>query len=287
MRQHVFLSTAAGHFTPDALLRSIAGAPFEEVVRSAATTAADFALCNYCSFYMRCSLRGVGTKKHPLHLVVEYILSGACAVPAPTRAQLLRWIAGMDAENPILLRTLHGELHERMQAIRSLDPSFAPQSISLARWLFEGRSHIFDDMDLGRNVRRLISLWDSNAPRLWETLPSACRRCCSTNAPTDFYGYSSSLLHGDRMLIEFAEVIEVAPAIGGLTAFCMRCRAVTAVSFEYATSLRAALRVTSTSALPQTSGGHYARIAMLHAMHCSAAKSNVVLKDSDDSDDSP
>ncbi len=52
----------------------------------------------------------------------------------------------MDAENPILTHTRYGDLNDRIQAIRSLDPSFSDTSIiSLVRWLFEGRSHIFDD----------------------------------------------------------------------------------------------------------------------------------------------
>ncbi len=128
------------------------------------------------------------------------------------------------------------------------------------------------DQDMGRNIRRLIGAWDHAASgRFWEALPSPCRRCCS--AATDFGGYSSALLHekgagepmAKIMTAEFQDIIEVAPAISGITAFCLRCRAVTAISFEYDDALRTALHMTSSP--PRTSGGHYAHIAMMHRRH--------------------
>ena len=264
----VHLSLAAS----DMMRRSIAGAAFEDLLQQQPSGGL-VQLCDYCHTFVHefssLNRRGGGRwrsargrKWHPLHLVVDYILSGACSTPAPSRLQFVRWISEMDAEHPILCCTRHGEFRDRLQAISSFDPLFGAGSISLARWLFEGGSHIFDDMDLGRNIRRLIS--SGGAPRFWETLPSACRRCAATENNNDFLlGYSGALLHGSaqRMMAEFEGVIEVAPAIAGLTVFCLRCRAVSAISFEYDSALRAALRIA-----PQTREGHYARIATLHSL---------------------
>ena len=265
-------------------MRSIAGALFEDVVSKASASVGDMRcvdLCRYCHIFVseygtrrRRQRDSCGLKKHPLHLIVDYVMSGACSTPAPSKPQFLRWVSEMDVQNPILVGTRHGAFNDRMQAIRTLDPLFGAKSISMVRWLFEGRSHIFDDMDLGRNIRRIVS--DTCViQRFWEALPPSCRRCCARlgggSPHTDFLGYSSTLLHGSSMDLEFDAVIEIAPAVPGLTVFCVYCSSVSAISFEYDSALRNKLCV---GRAQPTSGGHYARIAMLHGLHRKSATSS-------------
>jgi hypothetical protein len=151
---------------------TIKGAPFESVVLPRWTAE----LCDYCYAFVEGP-----RKKHVLHSIIEYILSGARMVGAPSfdlvhlvhqdmhllqelnldvqqgapiRPQLLRWIGDLDAESPIVLQLV--EFRERLLAVRNLDPHFGPPAICMVRWLFEGGSHVFADMELGRLMHSLL-----------------------------------------------------------------------------------------------------------------------------------
>lgn len=255
-----------GHHTVslpfDAVAVALAAAPYAEIIRSA-RQGDQAPLCDYCFHFVQS-----GGRRHPLHMAVEFVLSGGCGAPTPNKTQLIRWIGGMDHENPILLRTQGGDLHARVQALRRLEtvfgaPAFDAGMISLVRWLFEGATRIFSEPELGRTVRRVISEW--NGPHFWNALPCPCRRC--RGGGTHFVGYSSVLVAGgaDELRAEFENIIEKTPIVPGVTIFCLLCGQVSAISFEYDDALKALLDVKAHSF--KTSGGYYAHLAIKHRAH--------------------
>jgi hypothetical protein len=259
-----------GRVSKQNVIDSIRGAPFEDVVGAEDRwneRKDEVKLCDYCNTFVFDFATRHRRKRHPLHLVIDHIVSGACAVPAPSKTQLARWIQEMDSKHPILLSTKG--LDDRIHAVRLIDPQFSHQSVSLVRWLFEGASHLFYDMELGRNIRRLVT--DPRFHRFWEAWPSACRRCNTSQKEKhsdgkliypDFAGYSSALLFAGStasMQSEFECTIERQPVVAGLTLFCLRCNQVSAISFEYESAMRNYFTLPT-----QTSGGHYALIAIRH-----------------------
>jgi hypothetical protein len=222
---------------------------------------ADVLLCDYCSDFVAVSYyaslycigvlilvasQKLGKKKHPLQSIVDHVMTGE---PGLNKAQIARWI-----DSPLLAN------NARVQAIRNLDPSFGPSSVCFVRWLFEGAPHVFSDFELGRNIRRSTS---DGAMRIWEELPSACRKCCHKDSAVFSGTYTEAILFGtaEAMKKEFETVIECTPVVPGITFFCTKCRSVSAISFEYDRALRAALL------LPQqfdTACGYYVSIAANH-----------------------
>lgn len=251
----------SGRFSRKNVVDSICGAPFEGIVGTNERWNNEVKLCDYCNTFVFDFVMRNRKKRHPLHMVIDHIISGACSVPAPSKTQLARWVNGMDAKHPILVSTRYGEFNNRIHAIRSIDPDFSLSSVSLVRWLFEGATHLFNDMVLGRNIRRAVS--DPMLHRFWEAWPSPCRKCATAlenvGCFTDFSGYSSALLFAGitSMQSEFETTIERQPVVAGLTLFCLRCNQVSAISFEYESALRSHFNLPQ-----QTSGGHYAHIAM-------------------------
>jgi hypothetical protein len=191
--------------------------------------------------------------------VVDYVTTGTSS---HSRTQMARW-----ADSPLLAS------NARVQAVRRLDPSFGESAVCFVRWLFEGAPHVFSDFDMGRHIRRVTST-DADATRVWEELPSACRKCCSGRAV--FSGtYTEALTFGSAaaMAAEFDTVIECAPVVPGVTFFCTKCRSVSAISFEYDCALRALLL------LPQpfdTASGYYVSIAANHRAKKNSAKSSLL-----------
>jgi hypothetical protein len=202
-----------------------------------------------------------GDKNMQVNAVIEYVTTGKANI---SRAQIARL-----SESPLLAD------NARVQAIRRLDPSFGDSAVCLVRWLFEGAPHVFSDFDMGRNIRRITSNREQpSMTRLWEELPTACRKC--SRSATVFGGtYTEAITFGsaESMAREFEAVIERAPVVPGVTFFCSKCRSVAAISFEYDRALRTALL------LPQqfeTAGGYYVSIAANHRAKKNCAKTSLL-----------
>lgn len=197
-----------------------------------------------------------GDKKMQL---IEYVTTGRSSI---SRAQIARL-----ADSPLLAD------NARVQAIRRIDPSFGDSAVCFVRWLFEGAPHVFSDFEMGKNIRRITSN-PNDVTRLWEELPTACRKC--SRSATVFGGtYTEAVTFGtaDSMAAEFETVIERAPVVPGVTFFCSKCRSVAAISFEYDRALRTALL------LPQqfeTAGGYYVSIAANHRAKKNGAKPSLL-----------
>jgi hypothetical protein len=191
--------------------------------------------------------------------VIEYVTTGRSSI---SRAQIARL-----ADSPLLAD------NARVQAIRRIDPSFGDSAVCFVRWLFEGAPHVFSDFEMGKNIRRITSN-PNDVTRLWEELPTACRKC--SRSATVFGGtYTEAVTFGtaDSMAAEFETVIERAPVVPGVTFFCSKCRSVAAISFEYDRALRTALL------LPQqfeTAGGYYVSIAANHRAKKNGAKPSLL-----------
>jgi hypothetical protein len=194
---------------------------------------------------MNCDAYSSKKKKHPAQSVIDYVTNGDA--PSLNKAHIARW-----ADSPLLAD------NARVQAVRRLDPSFGASAVCLVRWLFEGAPHVFSDFELGRNIRRIINN-NAAASSLWGGLPNACRRHNAT-APFGF-GYTEAVLFGsaEEMKREFEDVIERQPVVPGVTFFCTKCQAVSAISFEYDCALRTALF------LPQVEPrSYYSSLAATH-----------------------
>jgi hypothetical protein len=191
--------------------------------------------------------------------VIDYVTTGRSSI---SRAQIARL-----ADSPLLAD------NARVQAIRRIDPSFGDSAVCFVRWLFEGAPHVFSDFEMGKNIRRITSN-PNDVTRLWEELPTACRKC--SRSATVFGGtYTEAVTFGtaDSMAAEFETVIERAPVVPGVTFFCSKCRSVAAISFEYDRALRTALL------LPQqfeTAGGYYVSIAANHRAKKNGAKPSLL-----------
>jgi hypothetical protein len=194
-------------------------------------------------------------KKEQVQAVIDYVMTGKAS---HSKTQIARW------SDSLVLAD-----NARVQAVRRLDPSFGESAVCFVRWLFEGAPHVFSDFEMGRNIRRITSN-ANDVTRLWEELPTACRKC--SGSATVFGGtYTEAITFGtaESMVREFETVIERPPVVPGVTFFCSKCRTISAISFEYDRALRTALL------LPQQfdcASGYYVSIATNHR-----AKKNSVI----------
>jgi hypothetical protein len=204
-------------------------------------------------------VQAAGDKNMQVQSVIDYVMTGKSNT---SRAQIARL-----ADSPLMAD------NARVQAIRRLDPSFGESAVCFVRWLFEGAPHVFSDFEMGRNIRRITSN-ASDVTRLWEELPTACRKC-SRSAIVFGGTYTEAITFGsaDSMAREFETVIERAPVVPGVTFFCSKCRSVSAISYEYDRALRTALM------LPQqfdTTGGYYVSIAANHRAKKNGVKTSLL-----------
>ncbi len=198
-------------------------------------------------------------KKVQVQTVIDYVTTGKAG---HSRTQIARW-----SDSPLLAD------NARVQAVRRLDPSFGESAVCFVRWLFEGAPHVFSDFEMGRNIRRITSN-TNEVTRLWEELPTACRKC--SRSATVFGGtYTEAITFGssESMAREFETVIECPPVVPGVTFFCSKCRSISAISFEYDCALRTALL------LPQQfdgASGYYVSIATNHRAKKNSVKSSLL-----------
>ena len=239
------------------------------------------AVCNSCHIFLASYSKQQKKRErlqHPMHMVVNYILSGACTRPMPCRPQLRRCLIMLltDPPNPILLHTLNGVWHERLLASKLIVESLGDNNedgvsddiLSLVRWLFEGAQQVMADADLARNMRRLLSqihcsgttttttttTTTSRLPspammQMWMTLPDSCRHCVLSKSQAaldseDAHSgccYSAAMLFKgsrDFMECELQRIEASSSVVPGVTLLCPRCCQVSAISFEFAKALR-------------------------------------------------
>ena len=219
------------------------------------------ALCEYCASFLKersVDDRVCPGRKHGMQLTVEHVLSGGSA-PAPCRPHFLRCL-GVIADRPDhpYLAVRDGDLRDRLLARDRLEGQDC-----LVRWLLAGRPRIFRDARLAKHLRHWFSLHPFDpAP----DLPVACRRCAKA-API-VLGRTSRTYGGALLFASDAPHAAEEALVGledggveveGLLHYCIPCRRVTAIAYEYDAAVRARLGLQS----QRSAEAYYTRLITL------------------------
>ena len=213
---------------------------------------------------------------HPVHLAVDFILSGGCTL-SPCYSVLnhvMESITYKFPSNPILQMKgglLYNLTHAILHHISEFNvaPHTYLQFISLLKWIMTGSQRILVDQRMAKRMRRYLcdfpeheQWWKSQLP------PSACRFCSGTESPqllpkSEHLSFCSVLWNSNETLQsltnEIRKIEESKKIIDHVTTFCYKCCCFSVISYEYDCSLRRTMKLPLTS----TPDAYYTRMIYL------------------------
>jgi len=230
-------------------------------------------ICVDCSLFFKkkqkvktelCLSTERGNAKHPMHMCVDFIVSGGCS-PRPSSSVLIHGITSMlyefprnpifEDDNQVLFHIMGGA--QKYADLFSSSIYDLEEYVCVLKWIWCGCQQILVDGCLAKQFRKYNGDHPGQSQWWRKQLPSACRFCrgCHISKMSHNYSYSihfalsvasgkASSEEGIKwILAELAKIESLDHPIEHVSVFCTKCCRLSVISYEYDNALKALLHI--------------------------------------------
>jgi len=261
--------------------------PYQHIIEAILNQPSCFFIpvCQHCSCFIRKGLavlegQSLSTTlpenrpKHPVHLAVEFLLSGGCT-PSPCHSVLNHLMESMAYDfpnNPLLQMNglvLHDLVHSVLHHIETfqVEPHTYINFICLWKWLSTGSQRILSDHQLAKLMRKYLCDYPHHEEWWKQKLPkSACRFCYGAKISTVSPSFCSIIAspHSSFAMSDVLAILEKleknTQTVDHSTIFCCECCKFSVISYEYDCAFRSAMLLPTIG----SADAYYTRMANLH-----------------------
>jgi hypothetical protein len=241
-------------------------------------------VCQHCSNFVRKGLSiheahpsclPENRPKHPVHMAVEFLLSGGCT-PSPCHSVLNHLMESMAynfPDNPILQMkgmVLHNVVHSVLHHIETfkVEPHTYMNFICLWKWVSTGSQRILANHHLAKLMRKYLCDFPHHEEWWKQKLPkSACRFCHGILPPSIPKPSFCSVIASSDATFQLSKVLKIlenfekrTSTVDHHTIFCCECCKFSVISYEYDCAFRNAINLP----IIASADAYYTRMAHLH-----------------------